>query len=66
MSIYGNNTPEMEPSKMPAIIAAAGVGLAVVIMWTIIGATGGAVVALINFVAIFGTYKLVRRRQLNQ
>lgn len=64
--LFEGRTPEMEPSRMPAIIAAAVVGIALAILWALIGIRGGAIPALINLAAVFGTYKLVRKNQLEK
>ena len=65
MSIYGNNTPEMEPSRMPAIAVAAVVGIILAIISAAIGIKGG-LVAAIPALAALGTYKLVRSNQLKK
>ncbi len=51
---------------MPAIIAAGIVGIALAILWAVIGVKGGAIPALVNIAAVFGTYKLVRKNQLEK
>ena len=64
--LFEGQTPEMEPSRLPAILAAGAVGVACAILWALIGIKGGAIPALINFAAVFGTYKLVRQSQLEK
>ncbi|MGH9948580.1 MAG: hypothetical protein ACRD6X_15485 [Pyrinomonadaceae bacterium] len=59
-------TPEMEPSRMSAIVAAGIVGIVLAILWAAIGIKGGAIPALINIAAVFGTYKLVRKSQFEK
>lgn len=51
---------------MPAILAAAGVGILLTFLWTATGIKGGAIPALINFGAVIGVYKLVRQNQLSK
>ena len=64
--LFEGQTPEMEPSRMPAIIAAGIVGIALAILWAVIGLKGGAIPAVVNIAAVFGTYKLVRKNQLEE
>ena len=59
-------TPKIEPSRMPAILAAGAVGVVAAIFLTLVGIKGGAIPALITFAAVFGTYKLVRQNQLEK
>ncbi|MCW5958305.1 MAG: hypothetical protein KIT61_17110 [Pyrinomonadaceae bacterium] len=66
MALFEGRTPEVEPSRMPAIIAAAIVGIVVAVFWAVIGVKGGAIPALVNFAVVFGTYKLVRKQQLDK
>jgi hypothetical protein len=51
---------------MPAIAAAASVGILLTIFWTAAGVKGGALPALVNIGAVIGTYKIVRKRQLER
>jgi type III secretory pathway component EscS len=64
--LFEGQTPEMQPSRMPAIIAAGIVGIALAILWAVIGVKGGAIPALVNIAAVSGTYKLVRKNQLEK
>jgi len=61
MSIFGN-TPEMEPSRGPAIIAAVITGLVLAAIVAAGGGKGGIVGVLPALIA-FGVYKYVRSLQ---
>ncbi len=64
--LFDGKTPEMEPSRMPAIVAAGILGLILVILWAAIGVKGGAIPALVNVAAVFATYNLVRKNQFEK
>lgn len=64
--LFEGKTPETEPSRMPAILAAAGVGFVLTLFWAAAGVKGGAIPALINIGAVVGTYRLVRNSQLKK
>lgn len=65
MGFLNANTPEMEPSKMPAIVVAAFVGLLCALILAATGIKGG-LQGLISFLIIVGTYKAARSSQFRR